>query len=118
MLKLEVGFRVYSVFRIYHCPPVFIYTDMQSFNCVAEAQCVKLCRYGSRISVHVHIKCQHGPKLWKIDLCDFNCGMGVDTRWAGLRISETADLLGFSRAVHLYTEQVTVGNALLIRQRK
>ncbi len=33
----------------------------------------------------------------KGDLSDFECGMVVGARWAGLSISETADLLGFSR---------------------
>ncbi len=33
----------------------------------------------------------------KGDLSDFECGMAVGTRWAGLSISKTADLLGFSR---------------------
>ncbi len=33
----------------------------------------------------------------KGDLSDFECGMVVGTRRAGLSISETADLLGFSR---------------------
>jgi len=32
----------------------------------------------------------------KGDLSDFECGMVVDARQAGLNISETADLLGFS----------------------
>ncbi len=34
----------------------------------------------------------------KGDLSDFECGMVVGARRAGLSISETADLLGFSRA--------------------
>ena len=33
----------------------------------------------------------------KGDLSDFECGMVVGARRAGLSISETADLLGFSR---------------------
>ncbi len=33
----------------------------------------------------------------KGDLSDFECGMVVGTRRAGLSISKTADLLGFSR---------------------
>ncbi len=33
----------------------------------------------------------------KGDLSDFKCGMVVGARRAGLSISETADLLGFSR---------------------
>ncbi len=33
----------------------------------------------------------------KGDLSDFECGMVVGARWAGLSISKTADLLGFSR---------------------
>lgn len=33
----------------------------------------------------------------KCDLCDLNCGMDICTRKAGLSISETADLLLFSR---------------------
>ncbi len=33
----------------------------------------------------------------KVDLRDFKCGMFVGARWAGLSISKTADLLGFSR---------------------
>ncbi len=33
----------------------------------------------------------------KGDLSDFECGMVVGARWACLSISETADLLGFSR---------------------
>ncbi len=32
----------------------------------------------------------------KGDLRDFECGMIVGARWAGLSISKTADLLGFS----------------------
>ncbi len=32
----------------------------------------------------------------KGDLSDFECGMVVGARWAGLSISKTADLLGFS----------------------
>lgn len=46
----------------------------------------------SRVSVNVHIKYQNGKKC---DLCDFNLGMVVDARWAGLRISSTADLWDF-----------------------
>ena len=33
----------------------------------------------------------------KGDLSDFECGMVVGARWACLSVSETADLLGFSR---------------------
>ncbi len=33
----------------------------------------------------------------KGDISDFERGMVVGARWAGLSISETADLLGFSR---------------------
>ncbi len=33
----------------------------------------------------------------KVDLSDFKRGMFVGARWAGLSISKTADLLGFSR---------------------
>jgi len=33
----------------------------------------------------------------KCDLSDFERGMVDGVRWAGLSISETADLLGFSR---------------------
>ncbi len=33
----------------------------------------------------------------KGDLRDFERGMAVGARWAGLSISKTADLLGFSR---------------------
>ncbi len=32
----------------------------------------------------------------KGDLSDIECGMFVGARWAGLSISKTADLLGFS----------------------
>ncbi len=32
----------------------------------------------------------------KGDLSDFECGMVVDARWAGLSISKNAYLLGFS----------------------
>ncbi len=32
----------------------------------------------------------------KVDLSDFERGMVVGARWAGLSISKTADLLGFS----------------------
>lgn len=32
----------------------------------------------------------------KGDLRDFKCGMFVGARWAGINISEYADLLGFS----------------------
>ena len=32
----------------------------------------------------------------KGDLSDFECGLVAGARWAGLSISETADLLGFS----------------------
>lgn len=32
----------------------------------------------------------------KGDLSDFKCGMFVGARWAGIDISEYADLLGFS----------------------
>ena len=35
----------------------------------------------------------------KGDLSDFECGMVVGARWAGLSISETADLLGFSHTI-------------------
>ncbi len=31
----------------------------------------------------------------KEDLSDFECGMVVGTRWTGLSISKTADLLGW-----------------------
>ncbi len=34
----------------------------------------------------------------KGDLSNFERGMVVDARWAGLSISQTADLLGFSSA--------------------
>ncbi len=33
----------------------------------------------------------------KEDLSDYEHGMVVEARWAGLSISKTADLLGFSR---------------------
>ncbi len=37
----------------------------------------------------------------KGDLSDFECGMVVGARRAGLSISKTADLLGFSHNNHL-----------------
>ncbi len=41
----------------------------------------------------------------KRDLSDFECGMVVGTRRAGLSISKTADLLGFSHAtISMFTE--------------
>ncbi len=41
----------------------------------------------------------------KGDLRDFECGMVVGARWAGLSISKTADLLAFSRQPSLeFTE--------------
>ena len=47
----------------------------------------------SGASVSVHIKCQKGEKC---DLGDFDHGLIVCSRQAGLSIFETTDLLGFS----------------------
>lgn len=57
---------------------------------VAAAQYIKSCSHRAGASVHIHIKLQHGD-----DLSDFHCGIFVGGRFAGLSVSENADLLEF-----------------------
>ncbi len=59
-------------------------------------------------------------------ICDFDCGMIVGARQAGLSVSETADLLGFSQTTvsrvyskikkHPASSGSADGNALLMRE--
>lgn len=62
---------------------------------MARAQCIKLCKHKSRASVTVMLisNIRMGKKY---DLCDFDSCMVVGAGWAGISISETADLVVFS----------------------
>ena len=70
---------------------------------MGAVQCIKPCRCGSGASVNVHISYQNGKKC---DLGDFDRCMIIGARRAGLSISVTADLLGFSctRVIRVYSE--------------
>lgn len=54
-------------------------------------QSIKVCKYGSAASANIHINHENRGKC---DLCDFDHGMIVGARRAGLSISVTVDLLG------------------------
>lgn len=77
---------------------------IQSASYVAAGSCIKSGRYRSRATDHVYIKQWNGEK------CDLRgCGMTVSVRRAGLIISETADLLGFSHTIAYRAVEVEVG---------
>jgi len=61
---------------------------------MAAAQGISTCRHGQDdlLKFKPSIRMEK-----KGDFCDFERGMFVGVRQAGLSISETADLLGFSR---------------------
>lgn len=65
--------------------------NMQQDNHLAPTQCMKSCRYRSRVWLHGDTS-----ECGKRDLSDFVYGVNVRARWADLCISETAHLLGFS----------------------
>ncbi len=61
---------------------------------MAAAQCIYASRYGEDGFLKFKLSIRMGKKG---DLSDFERGMVVGARRAGLSISKTADLLGFSR---------------------
>ncbi len=61
---------------------------------MAETQCIKASRCGEDDLLKFKPSIRTGKKE---DLSDFEHGMDVGARRAGLSISKTADLLGFSR---------------------
>ena len=75
--------------------PVHLFIDaiLQSTNYVAAVQCIKSYRYRSKASVDVDIKHQTVEKMWSLWLW---LVIIVGSRWAGVSISGTANLLGFS----------------------
>lgn len=76
--------RIYMYLHFYH---------------VAKLQCMKLCRYRTD-QYTVKINSKYSYKKSKCDPCDFYCGMSVDARWVGLKISENEitqnSLFGFA----------------------
>jgi len=56
---------------------------------MAASQCIYACRHGQDYLLKFKLR-KNG------DLSDYECGMVVSVRWAGLSVSETADLLGFT----------------------
>ncbi len=69
----------------------FIY----SANHMVTTQCVYACRHGQDYPLKFKLSIRMGKK---VDLTDFERGMVISARRAGLSISETADV-GFSRTV-------------------
>ncbi len=61
---------------------------------MAETQCIQASRCGEDDLLKFKPSIRMGKKR---DLSDFEREMVVRARWAGLSISKTADLLGFSR---------------------
>ncbi len=81
-------------------PATLLGTPVQLFgwsaNNVAATQCISAHRHGQDDLLKFKPSIRMGKKG---DLSDFECGMVVGARRAGLSISETADLLGFSRTI-------------------